>query len=1430
VHKALLKVHNLSFDAFLDTGSSTSIVSSRIQSQKEPSNVRLFDATGIEIPVKGKVILDIDLGFHTSIKHTFLVAEIPNAPIILGIDFIKKFKFLINFRNNTIRKGTEKVPLLIQDAGAKPAETLTGDPKITLSSVPLPSTAAGFIRTVKGRSMTPEAFLETGCVGTVKWFNVRRGYGFISRHDNQKDVFVHGNAIVNNNSSKVRPSLGNGEIVYFDIVSSFRGSPAAANVTGPYGSSVKGSRYVGCHYSKNRNRLRMKKSSQSHYSVSGVHNTRTAKQNRVVANVQNKKGSSSAAYGYYVFERNLGRPILIDSGASVSVISSDLLKADAHVNCPLISASGRPLNSVGAVSLDIDLGFDTAFNHKFIVVDNPGIGVIIGLDILTSQELTINGAEDKLEHGVCTTRLIFGNLASSDMDIFCSGNVLESSYDQQLESIESLKLLMSTIPDQHQIEPEPIESIRNLMSMVPSDFHTLITPHSSSHNTAHITEELELDSETLEFKCRQILAEFVRVIAYPSYHDPPRHPHNLDIVLTEFMPSLRQKARSCTPNNRKILRDTFLDLIDRNIVQRGSPSHVCPTTIVAKKNGKPRVCVDYTRLNNITEWINYPLPQMNTLTSTVTPKHKWFSVIDLKEAYFSLPLTPRARQYAGIITPDGAFIPERCQFGLRNAPFKFCQLIDDVTQGLKDFVFTYLDDFLIFSETPEQHLYHVRIVISRLDKFGLFINKEKSIFGKQTVSFLGRMISTEGIQLEQDKIEYILQQKPPSTLRELRSFLGLVNHYRPHLPHLSKIAEPLNNLLRGPKRVKRAPIPWNDTCQQSFTKVLEAIQNAATLAFDDPELPIILSTDASQHHAGAVLEQSTAVANLSNRKPLAFYSKSLPKVKMTRSAFNRELCALRMAVKFFRHRIRGRRLVILTDNESLLRALTNGTGQHSPLEIAWLDEIREYCPETKYIKGADNHVADFLSRPVKSAVDIGNSSVIHSSPSSTIEQTVNLVQASTSTDEVHHLTAELLAEIQSEDPLDSHDIRASNLQITSQEFSTEEDESIMIMGVIDEESGVFRPYIPKRLRPFVFKIFHESVHMGPDKTCEQIKRIYFWPKMKSDIEHWAAHCPKCQKNKITRHNRQSLSNFPSEPGRLNILHIDLVGPIPNTHRFPYIITMRDRNTGFLVTAPLQNKTSELVIEAIEVNFLAKFGIPEAIITDQGGEFTSHIFFAFCINLGIVHRKVNAYHPQAQGKIERIHRILKASIRSLDNPAAWHRSLPYITLQINNQTSGMNSFTPFQFTFGRPGRLPGALLVGKVNPEQTIDINNFRVFLMSMNAHEPDARPLRDNNPFIEKELDECPSCWVRIDATRTPLSPLYSGPYEILRRSSKTFVLMVDGNPTSVSIDRLKAHRRCDDDECVRANTPTEHNHDLTNEQRPRRELRRPGRFNDFVL
>ena len=1100
--------------------------------------------------------------------------------------------------------------------------------------------------------------------------------------------------------------------------------------------------------------------------------------------------------GYFVFEKNLAYPFLIDCGATSSIISQKLIQPRSRKTKRLSAASGKSINSVGKVTIELDIGFEEPMTHSFVIVKDLAVQAILGSDFLVAQRAVLDGKNRCLQSGCQEIPLICGQLTSPQIQYTLLENDLEMTWQQQLQALEAMKIF----------EPEEVADDTTMEQNPNNDCHThrvnIITPDDQVEHHSPFTR-----------KCLDVVESYPSILATPNYLMPPKHPFVLDIILSDWTP-LRQRARTCTCEVRRLLRETFCDWEARGIVIRCSPSHVCPTTVVSKKNGDSRVCIDYTRINKITEWINYPLPQINTLTSFITPKHRIFSIIDLKEAYFSLPLTEQASKVAGIIVPDGCYSPKRCQFGLKNAPFKFCELIDHVTNGLRHFVFTYLDDFIVFSENEEQHLDHLRLVLSRLEDFGLFINKQKSSFGKSEVPFLGRKISATGISPKVDKIQHILEQKPPRTLRALRSFLGMVNHYRPHLPNLARTAAPLFELLQGPKRAKRSPIPWSSECQKSFDEVLEAIHGGVQLSFEDPTQPLIISSDASQFHAGASLEQEDPTKP-GVRRPLAFFSKALPKTKQTRSAFNRELCALRMTLQYFRHRIRGRPLIIHTDNQALSRALSKGEGQHSPLEVAWLDEIREYHPDISYIKGETNFVADYLSRPniesktsMKESEDLNNHhqlAVLSTGPDNNVTQNTN---------EDEQITPSMLAEAQQEENLTDVG-NQETLTVSVREFDDPEQGPVTLTGVTHSETGDFTVYIPTKLRPFVFSKFHATAHLGGEKTLELISTLYFWPSLKKDVLHWAKHCPQCQSNKISRHNRQRLHNFPSDPGRLHHIHMDLVGPLPSIDNFPYILTMRDRNTGFLVTAPLEEKTSENVIAKFEQNFIAKFGLPEKIITDQGREFTSQKFSALCSHLGIQHAIINSYHPQANGAIERVHRILKSSIRSLREPGLWAKSLPYITLQLNNHISGINSFTAYQFVFGRPGRLPGALI--NPNIDNPVSVENLRMFFSLMITHRPESRPLRDNRPFIENELFVAHSCWLRIDGPRTPIEPLYSGPYEVLHRAEKTFRLLIKGVPKSVSIDRLKAYQTCNDTSCQEATLQTR--------TRLGRLIRRPARF-----
>ena len=169
-----------------------------------------------------------------------------------------------------------------------------------------------------------------------------------------------------------------------------------------------------------------------------------------------------------------------------------------------------------------------------------------------------------------------------------------------------------------------------------------------------------------------------------------------------------------------------------------------------------------------------------------------------------------------------------------------------------------------------------------------------------------------------DKVAAISQMPRPTNYTELRSFLGSLNYYRTFLPHLAKLVSPLTNILKGPARKKKTPIPWEAEHEEAYQEPIQALTFSTRLSFEDPELPLVLSTDASSTHVGAVLEQHMSASEESGLRPLCFFSKALPSHTTVRSAFNRELTALYFALRYFKHRVIGRELIVRTDHLSLV--------------------------------------------------------------------------------------------------------------------------------------------------------------------------------------------------------------------------------------------------------------------------------------------------------------------------------------------------------------------------------------------------------------------------------------------------------------------------------------------------------------------------------
>ena len=1239
--------------------------------------------TGKSLTVYGTTTLTLKLGPKYHISHQFLVAEVTQGKMILGIDLLRKHGLSINLDRNVIENFRFKIPIYHKTLPCRQIATVqTNQPNIP-----------------KNTNSTPTRSSSTQTTPI--------------QHTTYQNSIIQ--QLQAEDDSKSRISGGE---------------------EGPKTSSYTPSQVVP----------------------------------PVTFLPQTPPTTRLKTTGYFIMERNTSSFFLVDSGAVRSIISNNLITPTSHSHLPLFSCSNNRLQSNGKVTFSIDLGLNRAFLQTFEVVENSHTDAILGLDFLQQFNLTIHCDSDLLRYQNCSAPLVFGTWPSTELQSILAWEMREISRDETTRSISTWRACKRS---------------NHLLSNNQESVNLIGTPQLDNDN-------LET-SAPLGIQCDELLRLFPGILETPTYHVKPKHNIVLDITLTRNT-TINHKARPCPPMSRQFVSESFKDMTERNILQRSTPSHTSPITLVKRNNGKMRICVDYTKLNIISEDINYPLPRINDLTSIISPNHKYFSVLDLSEAYFSLPLTKRARSYAGIITHEGAYKPNRTQFGLKNAPFKFCQLMDEMLGDLRTFVFTYLDDIIVFSETEDQHLRHLEQVFCKIEEFGLFVNHKKCSLGQTEVLFLGRRISQNGVSVREESKQMVSQQHPPSTLRGLRGFLGLINHYRPHLPNLAHLADPLFKLLGGPSRPKRAPIQWNDQCKDSFNKVIQAVNEAVTLGFDDTTQPIIISSDASKSFAGATLEQETSCNGKVIRRPLAFFSKRLPMTTKTRSTFNRELCALRMACQQFRHRIRGRKLIIYTDNSSLTHALTNSSGTHSPVEMGWIAEIKEYAPVVCHIRGALNTVPDFLSRPEEPLSSQSERKQENTNIEST-HQVASLVTP-TRTPTPTPLSPDLIAWAQQGD---CQDIQPPAGHVINVKEIANPDDTLRAITGVEDSCGIFRPYVPANLRPLIFYSMHNPAHLGGHKTYEAVSSQYHWPSLRKDILHWSDHCPECQKNKITRHNRQRLHQFPENKGRMNIIHIDLVGPLPNINNFPYILTMRDRNSGFLVATALRSKVSEGVVRAIEQKFIDVFGLPDTFISDQGTEFTSHVFKNFCQNLGIRHSTTNAGHPQANGQVERIHRTLKTCIRSLNHPANWDKHLPYITFSINNRVIDQNSFTPFQMVFGKPGRSPGVLITD-TNPELPLE-EDVRLFLDTMLFHHQERRPLPDNKPFIEKHLLNAKSVWVR-DETHSPLAPLYRGPYEILVPGEKTFILNINGKPRAISIDRVKAHRSCPDLTCLQSRSP----------------------------
>lgn len=783
-----------------------------------------------------------------------------------------------------------------------------------------------------------------------------------------------------------------------------------------------------------------------------------------------------------------------------------------------------------------------------------------------------------------------------------------------------------------------------------------------------------------------------------------------------------QKPRRLRPDLAKAVKEEFESLVDAGVCRRSKSSWASPIVPVQKQK-KLRVVGDYRLLNSVTEPDRYPLPNLHDSVAKLYNKPV-FSKLDLVRAFYHILIFPEHIPKTALVSPAGFYEYVRLPFGLRNAPASFQRLIDNILGDL-DFVFVYLDDVLIFSDSIEEHVTHLEIIFKRIRSHGLTLSYEKCVFAEPEITFLGHTLRQNFFAPTNEKIQFFCDLQPPRTIAALRRVLGTFNFYRQFVENAAQCLAPLNDLLRGHTRKNdRTSIKWNAELLDIFKRAKEKFINFALLYYPRNNCTLVLTSDASNTAIGAVLEQITPEGD---RQPLGFFSAKLTDRQQQWPTYDRELLALYRATENFQHVIEGREVIFATDHKPLLNIFNRRQPHKLQRRSDMIDYLSQFTSEIHHVAGLTNVVADALSRPEELEI-----SEIHKS----FVASHHIAEAQTNDEEIKEML--------------QTGYRNFNIQLVMKE------PNIPVVCVV--HGGSTRPIIPKSLRYKLFQQLHEFAHPGTRASIRLIQRRFFWPRMQSDIKTWARACMHCQKAKIHRHTVSPLGQFPPS-ARFRHVHVDIVGSLEMCAGFSYLCTFIDRETKWIEAVPVRNIEAETVAKALFNTWISRFGVPERVTSDRGSQFRSELFHQLCQLLGAQHIKTTAYNPKADGMVERIHKQLKAALKGKND---WLTLLPAVLLGLRAAPRDDSGTSCAELALGTTLRLPGEF-IENTEEDEIVDSHEYvrKLRQAFRNLRPVSQRTRRKEKVFIHPDLRDTTHVFLRVGRVQRPLEPPYEGPYGI---------------------------------------------------------------------
>ncbi|KAM9973569.1 hypothetical protein ACTFIW_010671 [Dictyostelium discoideum] len=1060
-------------------------------------------------------------------------------------------------------------------------------------------------------------------------------------------------------------------------------------------------------------------------------------------------------------------------------------------NCKMVVTNAIDNSTVNCTkSVECNVNFNSKYESElqctltFYVVENCKFNVILGLDFLGTSDISFEKKIIVKRFKDCKDRILSYRVEIPMYDYSKDGEKFKPA--QIVSCLETTKLKLSLkeklelkgllVGTQEKLEIEKKLRERNNNKTIKLDNNIVKTTinNNNSNNTIKsgksdltfkggvsnitktITSEINNNKDIIEEIPKGKVLETISEEAIENERNLLRE--KFTEIIVEEIPDTQIPIRRSFDMEIKIKPDSKPIKRNCGIIEESVSDYSSIPFFARDKTGKSRFVIDYRAVNDQTIDFAFPMPNADD-TLERTKNAKWFSKIYCKSGFHLLNLVENSRQFTAFRVGNKLYQFKRCAFGLKNSPAYFNRWIQSIMDEFDDFALAYVDDIVIFSDTFDDHIKHLNMVLDKLKANKIYLSTNKCKFFEKEIEFVGHVLSSEGIRVRDSKVDAILDLPEPSTVKQVRSLIGACNYYKKFIRNFTTLTYRLTELTKS----KSKKVVLDDDTKEDIKQLKLALTSAPLLMKPNHAKPFKVYIDASNHGTGLMITQ---VNSSGEEQPELYDSKKFNKFQKNYNTTDKEFLALTNVLEKYEYLLIDKHFDIYTDHLNL----TYYQKMKDPRKrlIRALDLISKFKFSIIHIPGENNIVADMLSRDANFVLDWDDHF---------IQNIIKSYEVVTGKDRIWFETV----------------IRREDVVLKDGIYyfidpSTESNRIILvdkdqIRLVLDESHST-----------------NYAGHLGRYRLGAKIRNSFIWARFWDRISNYVTSCVECQKNKLEQEKHGMLNPLPIPARPWDDITMDFLN-LPTTESgMDQVLVIVDRLSKMVRIIPCKKTiTSAEVAEIFWRKIVCNFGLPLSIVSDNDKLFTSELWTNLMNEARVKLKTTAPARPQADGQTERTNRVIIEMLSKMtNNRLRWDEEIANIELAINTAVNSSTKLTPASIVYGFELRMPH-----NINTTYNLSFTEGMEFFTKIaqdnmfDAQVQQAVQYNKTREDIEYEIGDLVLVkrsklnTIKLDVSdQMKLLPNYSGPFAIIeKKSNVNYRIRITNNKSGsrvVNVDDIK--------------------------------------------